>query len=189
MKVKNLDRDNTIRLINELKLRVSFNNELNKFVRKYMKEHDPKNTFNGYHDVATDDMIDNLLHLLSEQTWMSDSLKTSYLRSCAEIFGQVYGPHVNQYVLTDLHDCEKHLDELEKAAESRVESNEVFRVERDLKDNRLNIFFDDVPEQEVRIFLKKNGFKWSPHIGAWTRLLNDNAEQALLKFKKELGLL
>ena len=188
MQVKTLDRDATIKLIDTFKKRVEFNNDLNRKVRKFMKERglDSYHAFNGYHDAATQEMIDYLDELLASQDWMSEKLKMMYKGDCAAIFGQVYGPHVNRYVLSDLHDLEKHLEELEHASQNRSEENEMFRVERDLQNNRMNLFFDDVPSFEVRRILKSNGFKWSSYLNAWTRMLNANAEKSLEIIKSQL---
>ena len=43
------------------------------------------------------------------------------------------------------------------------------------EENRLQIFFDEKPDEQKRSALKGNGFKWSPSQGAWQRQLNDNA--------------
>ena len=41
--------------------------------------------------------------------------------------------------------------------------------------NRLQIFFDAIPDEEVRKELKGQGFKWARSVGAWQRQLTDNA--------------
>ncbi len=41
--------------------------------------------------------------------------------------------------------------------------------------NRLQIFFDAIPDEEVRRELKGRGFKWARSVGAWQRQLTDNA--------------
>ncbi len=41
--------------------------------------------------------------------------------------------------------------------------------------NRLQILFDERPDETVRTELKSNGFRWSPKAGAWQRQLNPNA--------------
>lgn len=46
-------------------------------------------------------------------------------------------------------------------------------------DERLQLFFDGKPEQEVINKLKANGFRWSPKNKAWQRQLTDNARIAL----------
>lgn len=158
-----------------------------------MKERglDDWHKFNGYHDEPTPEMRDTMLSILNDNliydlSWMSMELKSEYLRYTGAIFGQVYGPHVNEYVRKDLHDCEKHLQEIEVAANTRQEENDTFKVERDLKTNRMNLYFEGIPELEVRELLKRNGFRWSSYLGAWTRQLTNNAEISLDKIKQVL---
>lgn len=43
------------------------------------------------------------------------------------------------------------------------------------EENRLQILFDEKPDEQKRSALKGNGFKWSPSQGVWQRQLNDNA--------------
>lgn len=56
-------------------------------------------------------------------------------------------------------------------------------VEANQEENRLQIFFDHKPEEDVRAALKANGFHWSPRAGAWQRQLNDNAIWAADRIK------
>ena len=49
------------------------------------------------------------------------------------------------------------------------------RVEANTADNRLQIFFDEKPEKDIREELKGNGFRYAPSAEAWQRQLNDNA--------------
>ena len=46
------------------------------------------------------------------------------------------------------------------------------------EENRLQILFDEKPDEQKRSALKGNGFKWSPSQGAWQRQLNQNAIRA-----------
>ena len=48
-------------------------------------------------------------------------------------------------------------------------------VEANRDQGRLQVFFDGKPEADARQQLKENGFRWAPSVGAWQRLLNDNA--------------
>jgi len=41
--------------------------------------------------------------------------------------------------------------------------------------NRLQLFFDERPDDQQRAALKSNGFKWAPSQNAWQRQLTDNA--------------
>jgi hypothetical protein len=52
------------------------------------------------------------------------------------------------------------------------------KVEANAELNRLQIFFDEKPNEVERAKLKANGFKWAPSQGAWQRQLNDNAIHA-----------
>jgi len=48
-------------------------------------------------------------------------------------------------------------------------------AEANAGENRLQLFFDEKPNDNQRALLKANGFKWAPSMGAWQRQLNDNA--------------
>jgi hypothetical protein len=50
-------------------------------------------------------------------------------------------------------------------------------------DNRLQIFFDSKPDEDVRSELKSNGFRWSPKAGAWQRQLTNNALHSAKRMK------
>ena len=52
------------------------------------------------------------------------------------------------------------------------------RVDANTEANRLQIFFDEKPDEATRAELKSNGFRWSPKEGAWQRQLTDNAYYA-----------
>lgn len=56
------------------------------------------------------------------------------------------------------------------------------RILENAEDMRLQLFFSGKPEAEIIQILKKNGFKWAPSVGAWQRLLNNNALYALKHF-------
>jgi hypothetical protein len=49
------------------------------------------------------------------------------------------------------------------------------RAEANADMNRLQLFFDEKPNEQQRIVLKASGFKWAPSQDAWQRQLNDNA--------------
>jgi len=70
--------------------------------------------------------------------------------------------------------------ELELAAKRESDSDQRgdITIERNVNENRLQIFFPDKPVAAVRDVLKSNGFHWSPSIGCWQRQLNDHATYA-----------
>ncbi|NBJ83785.1 DUF4316 domain-containing protein [bacterium 1XD42-94] len=57
------------------------------------------------------------------------------------------------------------------------------RVEANTTDNRLQVFFDEKPDKEIREELKGNGFRYAPSAEAWQRQLNDNAIYAADRIK------
>jgi hypothetical protein len=73
---------------------------------------------------------------------------------------------------------------IEKRLKSQTEAQELGytgwefdggRVEANADKNRLQVFFDEIPPEEVRKELKGRGFKWARSEGAWQRQLSDNA--------------
>lgn len=52
------------------------------------------------------------------------------------------------------------------------------KVEANTEANRLQIFFEDKPDEATREALKNNGFRWSPKAVAWQRQLTSNAYYA-----------
>lgn len=57
------------------------------------------------------------------------------------------------------------------------------RVEANQDKNRLQIFFDEIPSEELRKELKSWGFRWARSEGAWQRQLTDNAIYAASRIK------
>ena len=49
--------------------------------------------------------------------------------------------------------------------------------------NRIQILFDDKPNEDIRKELKSRGFKWAPSQGAWQRQLNGNGLYAVRQIK------
>lgn len=181
MKTKELNKEQTIELIDYLKNRIEFNNQLNKEVRKFRKTNNiTRENFNGYWASPTVEMISFINDFLKEHgEFLSKEDKEMYLRDTSSIIGQVYSHATNTYVLKDLHDLEAHLNTISAAEENVEEENQFFKVERDLENNRLNLYFDSIPDEEVRTALKSRGFKWSRYLSAWTRQLTPNAEASL----------
>lgn len=57
------------------------------------------------------------------------------------------------------------------------------RVVANSENNRLQVFFDEKPDEEVRQALKGQGFRWARSEGAWQRQLTDNAIYAAKAIK------
>jgi len=188
MKTKQLSKEETVKLIELTQNRIELNNRVNKFAREYMKKNNVTN-FNGWHDAPRPGMIEALKEFLANETWMPEEMKRAYLRDTSAIFAQTYSVAVNTYVRNDLKDLEAHLQEIESAVEKTEENHEEFgfNVVRDVEDTRMNLFFDSIPDEQVRDILKTNGFKWAPSIQAWTRQLTPNAEYSLKRVLQQLA--
>lgn len=63
-------------------------------------------------------------------------------------------------------------------AQTEPIEGEGFRIVRNTDIMRLQILFNDKPDEQTRTLLKSNGFKWAPSQKAWQRQLTANAERA-----------
>lgn len=191
MKTKDMNIEQTKEAIELIKKQIAFNNELNKAVRKYWKDHggdNAKRQFADFWAIPSPEMIGVFDSL--DSSFMGKGMKMKYYDDLGRIFSGFYSIAVNTYHLNDLHGLEDHLKNLESASENKEERCEIgedsFSVERDLEHNRLNISFDYIPDEAVRSSLKGCGFKWSRYLSAWTRQLTPEAERGLEMFKKSL---
>ena len=77
----------------------------------------------------------------------------------------------------EIHRVKTRIEELKHREETPLTGWEFDggRVEANKEENRLQVFFDEKPDEEKRTELKKGGFRWSPTAGAWQRQLNGNA--------------
>lgn len=101
---------------------------------------------------------------------------------------------ISDYELTSLRGkikrVQARLDELDKRTEQAEQPAESTKfsggeIVRNLEADRLQILFDEKPDEETRAALKQNGFRWSPRYSAWQRQLTPNAEAAA---RRALGL-
>lgn len=75
------------------------------------------------------------------------------------------------------------ISELEKEAERAAAApedveGEGYTIRENSEIGRIQIFFDDKPDADVRALLKSYGFRWAPSQGAWQRMLNENGRRA-----------
>lgn len=54
-------------------------------------------------------------------------------------------------------------------------------------DNRIRIYFDEKPDEEMRDTLKRNAFKWSPKNMCWQRQITPNAIYTTKNLFKDIG--
>lgn len=77
----------------------------------------------------------------------------------------------------EIHRLEKRINQLTQAKEEGFQGWEFDggKVVANSEKNRLQIFFDSIPPEEVRSDLKGHGFRWARSEGAWQRQLSQNA--------------
>ena len=101
---------------------------------------------------------------------------------------------VPDYELTSLRGkikrVQARLDELDKRAQQAEQPADSTKfpggeIVRNLEADRLQILFDEKPDDETRQKLKERGFRWSPRYNAWQRKLTDNA---MYDARRALGL-
>ena len=107
-----------------------------------------------------------------------------------KLYGKPYGDFELSSLRGKIKRTQARLDELDKRTEQAQQPAESTKfsggeIVRNLEADRLQILFDEKPDEETRAALKQNGFRWSPRYSAWQRQLTPNAEAAA---RRALGL-
>lgn len=90
--------------------------------------------------------------------------------------------------LANIKRYQQRVDELKRAKEKGTAEIDYgnFKVIENTEIMRIQIIFNEKPDEEIRTLLKSNGFKWAPSKGVWQRQLTSNGKYALGKVVKEL---
>ena len=107
-----------------------------------------------------------------------------------KLYGKPYGDFELSSLRGKIKRVRARLDELDKRtqqAEQPADNTEFpgGEIVRNLEADRLQILFDEKPDDETRQKLKECGFRWSPRYNAWQRKLTDNA---MYDARRTLGL-
>ncbi len=92
-------------------------------------------------------------------------------------------------IFTQRHSIWRYVDEAEARLQKRKKLAEAVpkrtiieykgaTVIDNLEADRVQIIFDDIPSQEIRSTLKRQGWRWSPKAGAWQRKRTTNSVQS-----------
>lgn len=75
-----------------------------------------------------------------------------------------------------IRETKRRIARLEKLEEIEFEDKEFNggKAVRNKEINRIQLFFDSIPDETIRSKLKSNGFHWSRREGAWQREFNEN---------------
>lgn len=78
--------------------------------------------------------------------------------------------------IKNIKDRIKHLEKLSQQETKETEINGI-KIIDNVEANRLQIIFNDKPNEDIRKKLKSNGFRWSPSNNAWQRYRGSEAER------------
>ena len=85
---------------------------------------------------------------------------------------------------TNMRQIKQRIKELEEKDSLEGWTFEAGEIIANKELNRLQILFDEKPDEAIRTKLKQNGFKWAPSQNAWQRLLNKNAVYAARRIEE-----
>jgi len=92
--------------------------------------------------------------------------------------GRPYPPYALSNNNANIRRIQARIAELEAKQEAPAPEGWDFDgglVKANTEENRLQVFFDEKPDEALRAELKSHGFRWAPSQGAWQRQLTDNA--------------
>lgn len=118
------------------------------------------------------------------QEYMKETNKNAKKESKDKVF-QMYQLQNNNQNITRI---KKRIETLEKKCNEETKiiyENEDVKIVDNVEANRLQIYFIDIPDVEVRTKLKKNGFRWSRYNECWQRF---RLEYAIYIAKKILDI-
>lgn len=142
--------------------------ELDKKLNAYWRKH---KTFKGCSDISEDfaeKFTKETADIMERCAWMSKPFPDYELASIRDKIKRT------QARLDQLNT----MQEKENDQDGNTETFDGGEIFRNYEQNRLQIIFNEKPDEETRQNLKSHGFRWSPRNSAWQRQLTANAERA-----------
>lgn len=98
-----------------------------------------------------------------------------------------YPPYALQNNNQNISRVKSRIKELEtiKTEETTAKEVDGIRIVDNVEDNRLQVFFPDIPSKEIRNKLKSSGFRWSPKNGCWQAYRNNRSSYLINGIVKE----
>lgn len=140
--------------INKLKEKQKTLKEMNKYYKK-------NKTMKGF-DGITNEQAEKIDENLKNDPWLGGKPAPSYELT-----------NLNQQI----KNAENRIIQLKEIDEMQDEkfNFDLGYIHSNQETNRIEIYFDEKPNEEIRNKLKMYGFKWSPKAKAWQRLRNKNS--------------
>lgn len=87
-----------------------------------------------------------------------------------------------------IREIKRRIQSLEKLENIEFEEKEFSggRIVQNKDINRIQIIFDNIPNEEIRSHLKHNGFHWSRKECAWQRLFNEQTIKVTNRLLKDV---
>lgn len=102
-----------------------------------------------------------------------------------KLFYPTYALTNNNAVINNTRKRLEKAKALAEATDKEYEINDV-RVVECYSENRVRVFFEDIPDEATRAKLKSNGFRWSRSNGCWQAYLNRTTVNRLKIILSEL---
>lgn len=93
-----------------------------------------------------------------------------------------------QYLTRDIREIKKKIELLEinkQRPDKEIQIGDI-KVVQSWTDNRVRLFFDGKPDDNVRLELKRNGFRWTPSLGCWQAYNNSRSVGFVMQELKAL---
>lgn len=152
------DNPDAIKLLEEKIIKLKEKQKTLKEMNKYYKKNKTLKGFKG----ITDEQAEQIDENLKNNPWLGGKPAPSYELT-----------NLNQQI----KNTEKRIIQLQEVDEMPDETFDfdLGYIHSNEETNRIEIYFDEKPGEELRKHLKINGFKWSPRAKAWQRLRNERA--------------
>lgn len=150
--------------------------ELQEGMKKANVYYKKNKTFEGFTNLKQE-TINNVIELMKND-WYGDKPFPTYSLT-----------NNNAKIKNTKARIEKLKQEKEKGTQEVIvetEENSSYKVVENTDLMRLQLLFNDKPNEQVRDLLKKNGFRWSPKNSAWQRQLTENARYAFKRISDQL---
>lgn len=85
-----------------------------------------------------------------------------------------------------ISELERLKENAEKPTDNKYLQVDGVKVVENAEAMRVQLIFDEKPDDETRELLKANGFRWSPRFSAWQRQLTQNGTRAAQKILEKL---